>query len=158
MRGVKALRLALGIVVVLGAVYGVGRLFVGQLSTAGAPPSGPAGIVLSPPPGFVVEQRGELDRRRAARELAELLAARPAAARLGLRFTNAGSELFWLVDRGDQATPALTELAAAPSGTRVETTWRGTRDELARRLEWAAAHGRLDDPGLPVGEARNLYH
>jgi len=157
MPGVKALRFALGIVVVLGAVYGIGRLFLGQLGTTGAPPSAPAGIVLAPPPGFVVEQRGEIDRPRAARELAGLLRQR-AEQRLGIHFTTSGSDLFWLVDRSAGGSPALTELLAAPSGTRVETSWRGTSGQLARRLDWAAAHGTLDDPTLPRGEARNLYH
>jgi hypothetical protein len=158
MPGVKPLRLALGIVVVVGLVFGLGRLFVGQLTAGGSPPPGPAGIVLSPPPGFTVEQRGELDRARAARELAQLLARRPAEPRLGLHFTATGGELFWLVDRGAGGEAALTELAAAPSGTRIETIWRGTRRDLARRLDWAAVHGNLEVPDLPRGESRNLYH
>ena len=157
----KALRIALGVLVVAGALFGIGRLFVGQLAGAGRPAGatagGPVGVLLAPPPGFVVEPGGELRREAAAASLAALLARRQDEPRLGLHFTASGAELYWLVERDARST-VLTELAAAPSGTRVATTWRGSGDELDRRLAWAAAHGTLAAPALPGGEARNLYH
>ena len=146
MRTVKMLRIAAGILVLLAAVYGLGRLFVAQLRVASAPA------------GYLVEQRGEIRRDRAARELAGLLAARPTEGKLALHFTSSGAELYWLVDRLDGRATTLTELAAAPSGTRVETTWRGTMAELEGRLAWAAAHGTLAAPALQAGESHNLYH
>jgi len=154
----KALKVALASVLALAALYGFGRFFLGALGGGRAQSGEPAGVLFAAPPGFVVEQRGELQREAAARALAALLASRPREGRLGLHFTTAGAELYWLVERGDAQAAVLRELAAGQGGTRVETVWRGTDDALERRLAWAAEHGSLDAPGLPPGESRNLYH
>jgi hypothetical protein len=77
---------------------------------------------------------------------------------VGPHFSSAGAEVYWLVDRADAGAPTLTELLGSPSGTRVETTWRGSAEDLARRLQWAGEHGTLAVPELPRGDAKNLYH
>ena len=154
----KTARIALGTLVTVAALYGFGVFFRSTLEGDGARSTEPAAVIFAAPPGFAVVDGGELPRAQAARELAELLARRPAEQRLGLRFTSAGAQLHWLVDRPEGPAAVLTELAAGSRGTRVETTWRGSRDDLDRRLAWASRHGDLDAPGLPQGESRNLYH
>lgn len=151
MKRVRTVLLAAGLVVGL-AFFA--RFFLAQL---GGPPatSGPAGVLLGPPPGTPVVELGAADRRRAARELAARLAAQPAAPQLAVHFRAGGEEVFWLADRANPAAPVLVERTAGESGTRLETTWRGALDE---RLAWAAGRGSLDVPGLPPGERKNLYH
>jgi hypothetical protein len=144
--------------VILAALFGFGSLFRAALEGDDMRSTQPAAVIFAAPPGFVVVDGGELPRAQAARELAELVARRPEEPRLGLRFTSAGAQLYWLVDRREGPGAALTELAAGSGGTRIETRWRGSRDELDRRLAWASQHGDLDAPELPRGESRNLYH
>ncbi len=153
----RALRVGLGVVVALAVLVAVGRLFVDALG-GGAGSDQLVGVQLTPPPGFVVVERGALSRPAAARELSALLSERPREARLGLHFTAEGSELFWLVERDGDGGAVLRELAAGAAGTRVETTWGGTAPDLERRLAWAAEHGSLELPDLRRGESRNLYH
>jgi hypothetical protein len=150
----KTLKVVAGVAVALACLYGFGRLFLAELGSSPAPP-GPPGVLLAAPPGFAVVEAGDLDRRAAARELATLLAKRRDEPRLGLHFESAGSELFWLADRGAGRGGQLTERAAGPSGVRTETTWYG---DLDRRLAWAAEHGSFDVPSLVPGERKNLYH
>lgn len=141
-------------VAVLGAVLGVGYLLFAEIGRGGRP-SGPPAVILSAPAGYRMVEGGELARSAAARRLSALLAAAPGEARLGLHFRSEGFELFWLADRSDRAAPRLIELAAGPTGTRVETVFPGA---IAERLDWAAAGGRLEPPGAPPAAARNLYH
>lgn len=155
---VKVARIALGLLVTVTALYGLGALFRAALEGDDVRSTQPAAVIFTAPPGFVVVDGGELPRAQAARELAELVARRPDEPRLGLRFTSAGAQLHWLVDRSEGPGGVLTELAAGSRGTRIETHWRGSRDELDRRLAWASQHGDLDAPDLPRGESRNLYH
>ncbi len=156
--GTKALKVLAGVAVVGAVLYGFGRFFVAQLRT-GPAPTGPPAVVFTPPPDYVVVERGDLDRPAAARALADLLAARPEEAKLGIHFTEAtggsGSEIYWLADRADPAAPVLVERAAGASGVRIETTWLG---DLDARLAWAGDHGTFDAPGLPPGTRKNLYH
>ncbi len=156
--GIKVFKVLAGVAIVGAALYGFGRFFVAQLHTAPAP-TGPPAVVFTPPPDFVVVERGGLDRPAAARVLAGLLADRPEEAKLGLHFTEAagggGSEVYWLADRADPAAPVLVERSAGTSGVRIETTWLGS---LEGRLAWAAGHGTFDAPGLPPGTRKNLYH
>jgi hypothetical protein len=151
---VRITKRALGALLLIGALYEVGSLFIGALGSGGRTDAAP-GVVLTAPPGFRIEESGELARSEAAQRLTSLLAAAPNSARLGIHFRSDGFERYWLMDRGDPAAVQLVELTAGPSGTRVETRFTG---ELDRRLAWAAAHGRLDAPGAPAGESRNLYH
>ncbi len=92
--------------------------------------------------------------REAARQLGELAAAR-GGQQVGLYFTSAGTEIYWLADRSEPAAATLRELSASPAGTRLERIWRGGLDA---RLAWAAEHGSFDAPGLPPVEEKNLYH
>jgi hypothetical protein len=154
---VKTAKIVLGTLVTLAALYGFGSFFRAALGGGGRSTE-PAAVLLAAPPGFVVVDRGELSRAQAARELADLLSGRPGEGRLGLHFTSAGARLYWLVDRREAPSAVLTELAAGSQGTRVDSNWSGSRDELDRRLAWASQHGDLNAPGLPRGESRNLYH
>jgi hypothetical protein len=141
-------------VAILGTVLGIGFLLFEEVGRGGHS-GGPPAVILSAPAGYRMVEGGELPRTEAARRLSGLLAAAPDEARLGLHFRSDGFELFWLADRSDRAEPRLIELAAGPTGTRVETVYPGA---LVERLAWAAERGRLELPGAPPAEAHNLYH
>ena len=136
-------------IVVLAALVLFGRFFLSQLGTGRA--DGLAGVVLAPPPGYAIVERGELSPSAAAAELAER-ALSPGAGKVGLRFERQGSVVYWLADAGrDQ----IEELSSGASGTRVQTVWHGG---MRDRLRWASGHGDFEAPGLPAGERKNLYH
>jgi hypothetical protein len=145
----KILKAVLYVLVIAGAVAGFGWFFVSQLGTGRSDRL--AGVLLSPPPGYVIAERGEL----APSDAAVLLAGQiqgPRTDKVGIRFQHEGSTLYWLADvPGD----SLEELASAPSGTRLQTVWRG---HVRERLDWAREHGNFSAPGLPAGEKKNLYH
>jgi hypothetical protein len=145
----KALKVLLYAVVVVGAVAAFGWFFVSQLGSGH--PDRLAGVLLTPPPGYVIAERGEL----APADAAALLAGQvegPRPDKVGVRFQRGGATVYWLADvPGD----TLEELESAPSGTRLQTVWKGN---LRERLSWAREHGDLAAPGLPVGERKNLYH
>jgi len=150
---VKLAKVLFAVAVAVAALYGFIRFFVAQLGAAQRQEL--AGIVLTPPPGFAVDDLGSTDRAAAARALAALLLRRAGEPKLGVRFKSGGYDLLWLADRGDAAALLLIERSAGPGGTRLETTWHGA---IERRLAWAGEHGSLDAPELPPGERRNLYH
>jgi len=155
----KILRALLVVAVCVAGLYGFLRFFVSQLSSERAEGGQLSGVVFGPPPGFDVVEEGDLERGDAANELVALLARPGDEPRFGIHFDAGGHELYWLVERRSPQDVTLTELAAARSGTRVETTWQGPEEEIDRRLSWAATHqGELDPPGLSPGEAKNLYH
>jgi hypothetical protein len=145
----KSLKVLLYILGIAAAVVVFGWFFVSQLGTGRTDRL--AGVLLSPPPGYAIVERGELAPTAAAGELSVLLQ-RPPAGKVGLKFQRAGGTVYWLADvPGD----SLEELASGPSGTRLRTVWRGG---LRERLSWAREHGDFAAPGLPAGERRNLYH
>jgi hypothetical protein len=150
----RALKIVAGLAVALACLYGLGRLFLAELSHGPAAPDGPPGVVLAAPPEYAVTEGGEQSRQEAARQLADLLA-RSRQEQVGLHFTSGGFELYWLADRGGAQGGTLTERSAGPSGVRTETVWHG---DLAVRLAWAEEHGTPDAPALPAGERKNLYH
>jgi hypothetical protein len=147
----KLLKGALYTIAVLGALAGFGWFFLSQLSTGGGRSGELAGVLLAPPPGYALAERGELSPSAAATEL-EAQALRPGAGKVGLHFKRQGAEVYWLADPG---SGLLEERAAGPGGTRLQTVWQG---ELRQRLSWARTHGTFDAPGLPAGERKNLYH
>jgi len=149
---------ALGAVVVcLLALWGFGWFFVSQLG--GSRSAGPAGVILTAPPGFEVVDstgRGELAPAGAADALLSLVRARPAGSKIGIHFRHAGAEIYWLaVSAADPAADTLEERAAGASGTRTQTVWHG---HLMERLQWARTAGDPAPPGLPGAERKNLYH
>lgn len=143
----KLLRGLLYTVLVLAALAAFGWYFVSQL---GSRPAGElAGVMLAPPPGYAVVERGELTPAAAA---AELEAQVRRGGKVALHFQRRGSEVYWLADvPGD----FLEERSAGPGGTRLQTVWKGS---LRERLAWARTHGDFTVPGLPEPERRNLYH
>src|SRR5215210_2936495 len=147
----KLLKGALYAVLVLGALAAFGWFFVSQLSTGPGRSDELSGVLLSPPPGFAIVERGELPASAAAAEL-EAQALRPGAGKVGLHFKSQGAEVYWLAD---PTADLLEERSAGASGTRLQTTWHGG---LRERLSWAKTHGTFDAPGLPAGERKNLYH
>lgn len=147
----KLLKGALYAVLVLAALAAFGWFFVSQLSTDPGRSDELSGVLLSPPPGFAIVERGELSAPAAAAEL-EAQALRPGAGKVGLHFKRQGAEVYWLAD---SAANLLEERSAGASGTRLQTVWRGG---LRDRLTWAKTHGTFDAPGLPPGERKNLYH
>jgi hypothetical protein len=143
----KILKPALYVLVIAAAVAGFGWFFVSQLG-AGRPADGLAGVLLTPPPGYAITERGEMAPAAAAAELADQIRN---ADKVGLKFQHDGSTVYWLADvSGDQ----LEELTGR-NGTRVQTLWRGG---LRQRLAWGRAHGSFAVPGLPDPEVKNLYH
>lgn len=143
----KTLKAAAYVLVLAGALAGFGWFFVSQLG-AGRPAEGPAGVLLTPPPGYVIVERGEMASGAAATELGNQI---QHADKVGLKFQRNGSTVYWLADvSGDQ----LEELAGA-NGTRVQTVWRGG---LRERLAWGRTQGSFAAPGLPPPEQKNLYH
>lgn len=142
----KTLKAAAFVLILAGALAGFGWFFVSQLG--GRPAEGPAGVLLTPPPGYVIVERGEMAPGAAAAELVNQI---QNADKVGLKFQRNGSAVYWLADvSGDQ----LEELAGA-NGTRVQTVWRGG---LRQRLAWARGHGGFAAPGLAAPEQKNLYH
>lgn len=150
----KTAKYLLAAVLLAAVVYGFGLFFLSQLTT-GAVSSGPAGVILAPPPDVVIEERGELDRAQAAGELAGVLARHSGEVRVGIHFRSAGQELYWIADRSEPGAAVLLERSGGAAGTRLETRWQGA---LGERLAWAEEHGTFDAPGLPPGERQNLYH
>lgn len=146
----KLLKGALYTVLVLGALAGFGWFFVSQLSTGSGRSGELAGVLLAPPPGYALVERGELSPSAAAAELETQTLRR--AGKVGLHFKRQGSEVYWLAD---PAADLIEERAAGPGGTRLQTVWQGRSRE---RLSWARTHGTFDAPGLPPGERKNLYH
>ncbi|HLX07652.1 MAG TPA: hypothetical protein VKY89_07290 [Thermoanaerobaculia bacterium] len=145
----QPLKIALWTAAGLLLAYGFVRFFLSQLGQGR--PAELAAVVAAPPPGFEILDRGNLAPAQAARELATLLASRPA--RVGIHFSSAGTALYWLAD---PAADTLEERSAGAAGTRLATVWQG---QIRRRLDWAASHGGdLSPPGLAPPERRNLYH
>lgn len=145
----KTLKVLLYVLVAAAAVAGFGWFFVSQLGTGRSDRL--AGVLLSPPPGYAILDRGEMAPRAAAADLADRIQGSQAG-KVGIKFQRAGGTVYWLADvPGD----SLEELASGPSGTRLQTVWRG---HLQERLSWAREHGDFAAPGLPAGERKNLYH
>jgi hypothetical protein len=143
----KTLKVLLYVLVIAGAVAAFGWFFVSQLGTGRS--DGLAGVLLKPPPGYAIAERGELAPTAAAAELESRL---QGPDKVGLKFQRAGSTVYWLADLpGD----SIEELASGPSGTRLQTVWRG---HVRERLNWAREHGDFSVPELAPGETKNLYH
>ena len=137
-------------VVILGAIVAFGWFFVSQLGSGGRSDE-LAGVMLSPPPGYAIVERGEISPTAAAAEL-ESQTSSSVSGKVGIRFQRQGSTVYWLADvPGDQ----IEERTAGTSGTRLQTTWSGG---LRQRLSWAREHGDFSAPGLPPPERKNLYH
>lgn len=160
----KWLKGVLTAVALAGALGAFGWFFVSQLDTGAGRRDDLAGVLLSPPPGSVIVERGELSFAAAAAEL-EAQAFRSGAGsgfapgsgpgsanKVALHFRRQGAEVYWLAD---VYADLLEERAAGASGTRLQTVWSGG---LRERLSWARSHGTFDAPGLPPGERKNLYH
>ncbi|HEX4965912.1 MAG TPA: hypothetical protein VF173_34200 [Thermoanaerobaculia bacterium] len=145
----KIAKTLLYVLVIAGAVVAFGWFFVSQLGSGGRG-DGLAGVILSPPPGYAIVERGELPPTEAAAELQSQLL--QAGGKVGVKFQRGGAVIYWLADvPGDR----LEERAAGPGGTRLQTVWQGG---LRDRLRWAREHGDFSAPGMAAGEKRNLYH
>jgi hypothetical protein len=139
-------------VLLLGVLAAFGWYFVSQLGSG--PTDDLAGVMLAPPPGYAVVERGELTPTAAAAELEAQLqrAISGEGVKVALHFKRGGSEVYWLADvEGD----FLEERSAGPGGTRVQTVWKG---KIRERLAWARSHGDFTVPGLLEPERKNLYH
>jgi hypothetical protein len=147
MKIVKAL---LYVLVVGGALAAFGWFFMSELGSGGSG-DGLAAVLQGPPPGYAIVDGGPLSPVVAAAEL-EVRALRPGAGKVGVRFERQGAEVYWLADL---AADQLEEREAGPSGTRLQTVWRGA---VRERLRWARVHGDFTVPGLAPPERRNLYH
>jgi hypothetical protein len=148
----KLLKGLLYAVLLLGALAVFGWYFVSQLGSGSTDDL--AGVMLAPPPGYAVVERGELTPAAAAAELEAQVqrAISGGGIKVGLRFQRGGSEVYWLANvEGD----FLEERSAGPGGTRLQTIWKG---RIRERLAWARTHGDFTVPGLPEPERKNLYH
>lgn len=136
--------------IVLGALAAFGWFFMSELGSGGSG-DGLSAVVQGPPPDYSIIERGEMSSAAAAAEL-EAQTLRPGAYKVGVRFTQEGAEIYWLADvQGD----LVEERRAGPSGTRLQTVWRGA---VRERLRWARDHGDFTVPGLAPPERKNLYH
>lgn len=143
----KLLKGLLYAILFVGALAAFGWYFVSQLGSG--PTDNLAGVMLAPPPGYSIVERGELAPTAAAADLESQV---QRGGKVGLRFQRGGSEVYWLADvPGD----LLEERSAGPGGTRLQTIWTGS---LRERLLWARTHGDFNVPGLPPPERKNLYH
>lgn len=134
----------------LGALAAFGWFFVSELGS-GRRSDEPAAVLQGPPPGYAIIEAGEMSPAAAAAEL-ESQSLRPGADKVGVRFAQQGAEIYWLADvQGD----LIEERRAGPSGTRLQTVWRGA---LRERLRWARDHGDFTVPGMAPPERKNLYH
>lgn len=147
----KVLKTVVYVLLGLAALFAFGKFFLSQLGGGGGRSDDLAGVVLAPPPGYAIAERGELSPVAAAAELAALVE-RPGAGKTGVRFLRRGATVYWLADVGGDL---IEERAAGASGTRTQTVWRGS---LRERLAWAQTHGDLAAPGLAPPERANLYH
>src|SRR4051812_37548177 len=139
----KSLKVLLYVLVIAGAVVAFGWFFVSQLGT-GRTDDRLAGVVLSPPPGYAIAEHGELAPTIAAAELADQIQ-RPPVGKVGIRFQHAGGTVYWLADvPGD----FLEELSSGPSGTRLQTVWRGGHPE---GVGWGRGDGGLAAAGVAAG-------
>src|SRR5687767_5659963 len=93
----KLLKGLLYAVLVLGVLAAFGWYFVSQLGSG--PTDDLAGVMLAPPPGYAVAERGELTPTAAAAEL-DAQVRRSTSSKVGLRFKRGGSEVYWLADVG----------------------------------------------------------
>ncbi len=134
-------------IVFLVAVVGLIWTAIAGLETQPTARDETVAVILRAPDGFDLEDLGEVGFTEAAAELAGRT-----GSRTGVEFTDGGDRIILLVDQdGDR----VIELRASRNGTIVEKTWAGP---IAKRLAWAAEHGRLDAPGLDPATGKNLYH
>jgi hypothetical protein len=146
----KIARVALYLLLGLGALYVLQRSLQSHLGPGR--PSELAGVILAPPPGYRIIERGELSSAAAAAEL-ETEVLRGDSGKVGIHFERQGASVYWLADLG---ADLLEERSAGAGGTRLATLWQG---RLADRLAWARTHGGDPSaPGLPAPEQKNLYH
>ncbi len=146
----KITKIALFLLLGLGALYVLQRSLQSHLGTGR--PSELAGVILAPPPGYRILERGELSSGDAAAVL-EIEVLRSSADKVGIHFERQGASVYWLAD---PAADLLEERSAGAGGTRLATLWKGN---LRDRLAWARTHGGDPSaPGLPAPEQKNLYH
>ncbi len=145
----KIAKIALVVLLCLGALYVLQRSFQSHLGTG--PADDLAGVILAPPPGYRILERGELSSASAAAELErEVLRG---GGKVGIHFERLGASVYWLAD---PAADLLEERSAGAGGTRLATLWKGG---LRNRLAWARVHGGDPAfPGLAAPEQKNLYH
>jgi len=146
----KIAKIALFLLLGLGALYVLQRSLQSHLGTGR--PSELAGVILAPPPGYRIIERGELPSAAVAAEL-EVEVLRGETGKVGIHFERQGGAVYWLAD---PAADLLEERSAGAGGTRLATLWKGS---LRDRLAWARTHGGDPSaPGLPASEQKNLYH
>ncbi len=145
----KIAKIILFLLLGLGALYVFGRSFTSHLGPGQS--SELAAVILAPPPGYRIIERGELTSAAAAAEL-EVEVLRGSTGKVGIHFERQGASVYWLAD---PEADLLEERSAGASGTRLATLWKG---ELSRRLAWARAHGDPAVPGLAPPVRTNLYH
>ena len=128
----KALRTLLSIFLVIIAFYGFGRFFVSQLRSDSGRSQELSGVVFSAPPGFQVENKGDLDRTEAALDVLQRARARRATPTPELLADLVRALL--RMGRANEARATFTDLEAmgrTPGG-------------LADRVDRARARARAD--------------
>lgn len=145
----KIAKIALYLLLGLGALYVLQCSLQSHLGTGRS--SELAGVILAPPPGYRILERGELTSAAVAAEL-ETEVLRGDRGKVGIHFKRQGASVYWLAD---PAADLLEERSAGAGGTRLATLWKGG---LRDRLAWARAHGDPGAPGLPLPDQKNLYH
>lgn len=143
-----------GVVVVL--IFAYMLYFSFSMNQPSPRDSGPAGVILAPPPSFYMVDMDNHDAdllpTEAAQALVKIRQANPEKGQIGLSYQLNGKKAFFLADFLEDK---LQQTVANTYGTAVQTTWKG---EVEKRLSWARTKGSFDVPGLTEPQSRNLYH
>jgi len=115
-----------------------------------------AGVILTPPPGYLIIPHENTDNflslKQIANELDKILKQHPEEKKICLKYTVSGKDSFVLVDLTNDV---VQKMAANATGTMVQTTWKRNVNE---RIRWCQLNGNFTPEGMTDSVSRNLYH
>jgi len=145
----------LGITIVFALIVLMLFTIVSALRTT-RQPAALAGVILTPPPGYLIIPHENNDTvlslKQIANELDKILKQHPEEKKICLKYTILGKNSFVLVDLTNDI---IQKMAANATGTVVQTTWKRNVNE---RIRWCQRNGNFTPEGLAEPVSRNLYH